>query len=375
VSAAEQTQALEPQKGRTPPVITTQEEYVASVQRWQTAKYNILTPAVNLTGLAPQHGLVASMVQINPDITAGEVYQDKVFTKGDDVALAKVALRKIAECAGISITTTRTDDRTVPHLWEVKATATWRGVDGAVVMREATVEYDLRNGSDRIRGFTPAQVSMARAHGLRGAESRACNAVIRELGIKQKYSRAELARPFIVVRVMFVPDMSNPDQARAVLENALRGTSALYPVRTTALLPAAPEVLDRFGSVDTPVAQAVGRGATPAAQQTNSSAAPSPTSSAVEADQPPTPDAVRITDVRTRHGETNSRKWTRFEITDSHGVVHSTFHKSLADFAEKAKADRAWVDIVEERDGEFTNLVEMSPAGQQPSLLPDPSDL
>jgi hypothetical protein len=51
-----------------------------------------------------------------------------------------------------------------------------------------------------------------RKNGLRACESRAINAAIRECGcgIKQKYTRAELEKPFLVVRVAFQPDMRDP---------------------------------------------------------------------------------------------------------------------------------------------------------------------
>src|SRR3954453_16010110 len=77
----------------------------------------------------------------------------------------------------------------------------------------------------------------ARKHGLRNCEARAINAAIRECGcgIKEKYSRQELEKPFAVVRVAFLPDMTDPDIKRMVTERALGGTTALYALPPTAL--------------------------------------------------------------------------------------------------------------------------------------------
>src|SRR6185369_13154252 len=82
-----------------------------------------------------------------------------------------------------------------------------------------------------MKGWTSNQIDEGRKHGLRNCEARAINAAIRECGcgIKQKYTRAELAKPFVVVRVAFQPDFSDPDIKRMVTQQAMSGVSALYP--------------------------------------------------------------------------------------------------------------------------------------------------
>lgn len=361
MSTTDQT-SLEKAADRTPPIITTADEYRSAVLRWQSQHYNVLTPFTNISGLAQQHGLIASVVQISTDRAAGEIYDNSgglPFLKDDEVALAKPGLRKIAECSGISTSTVRTDPRTMAYYWEMKAIATYRGVDGAIVTREATMEWDLRDGSDRLKGFKPNQITEARKNGLRNCETRAINAVIRECGcgLKQKYTRAELAKPFVVVRVMFMPDMTDPETRRMVTERALGGTNALYPPAAREL-PATGEIIE---------------GETTTARAASSPAAAS--TSPADPNKPPTPDAVRIVKVETKSGKTNNKDWTRYTIVDSTGSEHSTFDKSIADFADKARAAKQWVEIAEESDGQYKNLIEIVAAGEQPSLLPDPSAL
>lgn len=217
------------QRASGPSTITTVADYERNVRRWQEDHAHILSPAISFSGLPAQHELMASMVKLNPDPSAGDVYQDNLFIKGQDVAIAKIGLSKIAQCAGISIDTERTDTRTVPHYWEVKATATWIGFDGTPQRCQATVEYDLRDGSPRLKGFTANQIEQARKHGMAGAETRAINRAIRQFGIRQKYTKQELEKPFVVLRVRFVPDMSDPVTRAAVVQQKLAGTSALYP--------------------------------------------------------------------------------------------------------------------------------------------------
>ncbi|HKA57902.1 MAG TPA: hypothetical protein VKD28_04750, partial [Gemmatimonadales bacterium] len=225
--------ALEKAADRTPPIITTAEEYRSAVSRWQAKALNVLTPFVNISGLAPQHGLIASVIQLSPNAADGDVYDNSgglPWLKNDEVAPAKNGLRKIADCCGISTRTERTDPRTIPHYWEFKAIASYRGVDGTVIVREATMEWDLRDGSDRLKGFTPKQITEARKNGLRNCEARAVNAVIRECnGLKQKYTKAELAKPFVAIKVLFLPDMQDPEIRKMVTERALAGTAAMYP--------------------------------------------------------------------------------------------------------------------------------------------------
>lgn len=371
---------------QTPAVITTPEAYRHALQRW-SAHYNILTPFTNVSGIAPSFGIIASVVKINPDRAAGEVYSGFTdtgakampFLKGEkgqpseEVALAKIGLRKLAECGGISTHTERTDPRTMAHYWEFRATASYRGLDGTIITREATFEWDLRDHSDRLKGWTANQIAEGRKNGLRNCEARAINAAIRECGcgIKQKYTRAELERPFVVVRVAFQPDMSDPTIKEAVTRRALEGTSALYA-------PAAGRDKPGHNVVDGEIAEdrprQVGSGST-ASADASSASTPASTVPAVDPDRPPCEGAVRIAKIEEKTGETKGRKWTRFLIIDSAGVEHSTFDVKIAEFAKQACEAKRWVEIAEESDGQYRNLVEITPAGQQPSLLPPPDQL
>ena len=217
--------------------ITTPAQYESHLRIWQSEHAHILSPAVSFSDLPPQSALVASKIKLNPDVNGGDVYQDNFFLKGQDVAIAKIGLSKIAQCAGISVETERMDSRTVPSYWEVRATAKWIGFDGTPQSCQGTVEYDLRDGSARLKGFTASQIEQARKHGLAGAESRAINRAIRQFGVKQKYTKSELEKPFVVVRVVFRPDMSDPVQRAIVTQQRMQGTTALYPHGGTPLPP------------------------------------------------------------------------------------------------------------------------------------------
>lgn len=372
MSTESPTTGLEKAAERTPAIITTPDEYRGALLRWQAQHYTILSPFTNISAVAPQHGLITSLVQISPNKDDGDVYDNSggiPFLKDHEVALAKPGLRKIAECAGISTSTIRTDPRTIAHYWEFKAIGRYRSVDGSIIQREATMEWDLRDGSDRLKGFKPNQITEARKNGLRNCETRAVSAVIRECGcgLKQKYTKAELAKPFVVVRVLFMPDMTDPETRRLVTERALGGTTAMYPTAARHLPSHGSDYIDAEPA-DPPVSGSTGTSSPTSSPAASTTTTPNP-------DAPPTPDAVRIVKVEIKEGETGGRKWTRYSITDSSGADHSTFDKTIADVAAKAVQSRAWVEIAEESDGQYKNLIEIMPAGQQPSLLPDPSAL
>jgi hypothetical protein len=218
-------------------IIRSQGDYAQRLQTWRRERYHILTPFAAFSALPAHLGIVPTLVQLddNPDGPSGDVYQDKVFTRGDDVAVAKIGLSKIAQAAGMSIRTVRTDNRAIPNYWEVKATVRFIGIDGTPQEVESMEEYDLRETSERAKQMQPKQLVQQRIKGLRNCEARAINAAIRQYGIKQKYSREELRKPFVVLRIVHMPDMTDPLVRQQVTERALAGTTALYGPSAAAL--------------------------------------------------------------------------------------------------------------------------------------------
>ena len=314
---------------RTPPVITTPDEFQSARQRWEGQNFHLLVPFTNISGLAPQHGILTSVIRINPDPTVGEVYAGLPFLKDGEKAIAKNGLRRIAEGLGVSIDLRHVSVGQMRHYWHVVAMASYRGIDGAPVRREASMEWDLRDGSDRLKGWTEKQISEARKHGLRACETRAINAAIRECGtgIKQKYSAAELARPFIAVRVMHTPDMSDPEIRKLVTQSALQGTQALYLPQGG--VPGPAQVRNAFETDEEP--PLVGRGATPAAVE--------------QAEPAAAPEGLRVVKVDQKHGETNGRKWCRYVVVFSHGLEASTFDQKIGQLAIEAVERKAVVRI------------------------------
>jgi hypothetical protein len=210
--------------------IVSAEVFNRQVATWQGEGLNVLTPTVALSTIPRDHSIVVNRVAINPNPAAGEVYQNSLFTKQGEVALTKVGLEKIAQCAGISIDRTeRVDSRTVDFVYSFKVYGHWLGFDGTRIDRVKTKSLDLRDGSNDTKGFTPNQIAQARVHGEAVCESKAINRLYRAYGVKQKYRQEELQRPFVVCKLKWNPDMSNPVVAAIVTQINMGATSLMFP--------------------------------------------------------------------------------------------------------------------------------------------------
>lgn len=284
---------------RVPEVIRNPDDYRQTVTRWHQQQYHVLSPVANFSGIPAHFGLVATRVEINPDPEQGEVYQDRLFCEGDEVAIAKPGLSKIAQAAGMTIKTERADPRTIPHFWEVRATAIFIGLDGTPQSIDATAEYDLRDGSPRVEKMkaaarkhnrdATAQILGARTFGLRGAEARAINAAIRQFGIRQKYTKAELAKPFVMVRVVHLPDMSDAPTRQQVTAAALAGSTALFGSSPAAAALPKPELID-----------VIGVGAPPPKEERAPAPPPDPTRQILRVEHDP---SAGVTDITLDGGE------------------------------------------------------------------------
>lgn len=344
-----------------PAIITTPEQFNEKFRTWAQDKFNVLSPFTNFTGLQEGYGLIASRVSIDPDPDHGEVYGEKApWVPKGSVALAKVGLRKIAECAGMSTTITRTDPYTVPNYWEVKAVARWRGIDGSIIEREAPFEWDMRDGSPRTKGFTANQVQEARKHGLRHCSTRAINAAIREYGVKQTYTREEMAKPFVVLRVVYMPDKSDPEVRRILAENALAGTSSLYAHPHA---PALAPVIDALADDVDDAPRQAGTGATPAA-----AAATFPEGFGL----------IQKIEREVKHKRDRSGTFTKFHVVDYTGQEHVTIKEVVGEALEKCWRAGVAVDI-ESHENDYQELeideFHRADGAGQGSLLPSTDKL
>lgn len=207
---------------------------------------HLVSPATDV-GQLPE-GCTIALSAVLVDIE-NETYK----LPGGKQGLGKPALDKIAGAAGVSWDpnhTRRMDNGRDPHYVHFKAVGTVRLFDGMVRVITGEVEVDARAGSPQIdeirtkaekraaeRPNEPndggaSQILELRKFILRHAESKAKLRAIRSLGVRTSYSANDLAKPFIVARVMFTGQTEDPMMrqmfGQMIAASFLGGSQALY---------------------------------------------------------------------------------------------------------------------------------------------------
>ena len=229
--------------------------------------YNILTPAITLEGLSKYHKATVETVSLSPDPEYGDVYKDRNSKNG--FIVKKQGLDKLAVLAGVlwpdQTGSKRIDDRSDPNYVAFEAFGAIRKADGQLVPCKAYYDMDLLAIEDDLRHSYRDKGSkgdyakhgdeleqyveyctgrdMRQIRKFRGArcESGARNRVIRALlGLKNKYSKQELAKPFVAVRITYQPDYEDPEVKKLITMMSLGAQSTIFGTNTPALLPSPP---------------------------------------------------------------------------------------------------------------------------------------
>lgn len=233
------------------------------------SKANVLVPTQHLQQVSPWHVARTSIVTVNPDPNYGDVYKvgsrwnERKKVAEDIFALGKPALMRIAAAAGIVWNWRESGPQVIQKDYVVyKAVGALRLPDGSwqpivatkeidlTVIEEETYEANLKKALDyasdpknpkkqaALKGMTPEQWAQAqtkaamiqwRKNKLMRAETGAMLRVIRAaLGMKSQYTRDELDKPFIVPRIDFSPDYSDPEVRKALIENGIQAMANLF---------------------------------------------------------------------------------------------------------------------------------------------------
>ena len=81
-----------------------------------------------------------------------------------------------------------------------------------------------------INGWTAERVMQVRRFGRQLAKTKSLNGLARKLGVRQSYTIEELRRkPFVILRAVFQPDMTDPEIRRMVTAANLGARDLLYP--------------------------------------------------------------------------------------------------------------------------------------------------
>lgn len=223
--------------------------------------WNILTPSITTEGLTPLHAVTVEKLELSPDPKDGDVYpHDK-----EKFIIHKQGLEKLSNLAGIElIKTVRTDSGSDRQYISYQAGGFIRKADGSVVMcvktygmdfevieeevremyQERMASYsknkgpkewpnflDDRQKSEWIDDKTRKEVRRRRKYKDQLCESGAQARVKRDLlGLKTFYTKEELQRPFVVVRIVLKPDYEDPAIKRMLTQAAISAQGQLFGI-------------------------------------------------------------------------------------------------------------------------------------------------
>lgn len=278
-------------------VIKTPHQLAERVRQMQEVAH-ILSPAVAVSSIAPGWKIDTGVVVIDPRFDAKTGAGDDVYyqasihksTKGDgetyvpvEVSLNAKGLARILATAGIEITdSARTDNGREQYYWSWSVRGVITDFNGTKRrLPPGDAEIDYRDGSagigewtpakwaervaaaeqrkaslrdsdkwkakpEAINGWTADRVMNARRFGLRIVQTEALNRLIRGIGIKQKYTIAELAKPFVLFRCSPDPDMSDPETRRIVTAAQYGAAHLLYPASAPPAATAVPSEQNNY---------------------------------------------------------------------------------------------------------------------------------
>lgn len=262
-----------------------------ALDKYNPGEVNLLVPTTHLQQVSPWHVARVSEVRANPDPNAGDVFKvgsrwnEQKKANEDLFSPAKPLLMKIAAAAGIVWNWRESGPVALQRDYVCyKAVGAVRLPDGSwqpimaekeidlTVIEEETYEANLKKAleyaSDAkkqsyLKGMTPEQWAQAqtkanmiqwRKNKLMRAETGAMLRVIRAaLGMKSQYTREELEKPFIVPRIDFSPDYSDPQVRQALIEHGVKAMASLFGQSSPAMALGAPAPFAERPAITGPV--------------------------------------------------------------------------------------------------------------------------
>lgn len=214
---------------------------------------NLLMPTTSIHGLSEFMSPVVESVYLSVKPEGGDAYAEK-SAADTKFRITAQGLRKLAVCAGIIWHPTachRTDNRNDRDYVSYQSVGGIKKNDGSLVYWKGeydldfeVVEEELRelhynksknwHKSDEekqayIESSVRRDMIFKRKHKIKLAETGAANRVIRAiLGLKSAYTKAELAKPFTLIRIVFKPDYNDPEVKRQVTAAAISAMTGIY---------------------------------------------------------------------------------------------------------------------------------------------------
>lgn len=228
------------------------------IQKARQSGANLLLPSTNIGELSDFHAPVVDSVYLSPNPKDGDVYPANYQDDCDEFRLAAQGLRKLSVCAGIMWHPQecgRIDNRSDRDYVSYRSMGGIRKADGVPVWWRG--EYDLdfevieeelyeqyrqkcknwKKSDDVKQGYIKSSVKrdmlFKRRHRIKLAETGSINRVIRAiLGLKNSYTREELSKPFVMVRIVLRPDYNDKEVRAKLADAAIKSMTGVYGVDT-----------------------------------------------------------------------------------------------------------------------------------------------
>lgn len=231
-------------------------------------KYNLLVRGTSLVQTNPFLRPLLREISLDPDPAGGDVYPLTTRKQGNawvntELGISAVGLANLASNAGIldvPQASGRVDNGSDPRVCTYRSTGAMRMPDGEwrVVTRECTVklatlekeittqktakaeQYEWNAG--KLAAEIAKELLLKEKFLERLAETGAKNRVTRVLlGLKGKYTPAELAKPFVFAAV--VPDYNQPELRARMLDQAAGATGMVFGPGSGGAAAVAPRML------------------------------------------------------------------------------------------------------------------------------------
>jgi len=232
---------------------------VSPLEQYEKMGYNLLLPSKTIQKVSQFHESTMEVVQLS--VKAEDVYPQDHYdpARATKFSISKTGLMKLSHAAGLQWNwqeTKRIDPMTNPDYVAYQAVGALQRGDGRWLPFKASYEVDLRVTEEELRqgaegrakamrgkgqlkndndekdwidSYVRKELLRARKHKLRKAETGAILAAVRALlGIRSTYNRQDLEKPFVVPRVVFKPDLTDPDIRKAVILGSMKSVAETF---------------------------------------------------------------------------------------------------------------------------------------------------
>lgn len=182
---------------------------------------NVTFPVTALDHLPPNHVPSLSVIRVDPSPASKDTYN-----VGGSKALSKHVLLKMANAGGLHIRTRKLSPRADLDNIEWEAVALGRLPDGTPISVKCSKSWSWTKCQEEMK---EGQARQYRQFADEQTETKAILRAVRAaMNLKTSYTSEEIAKPFLIARSVFSPDMSDPEIRRMVTREQMRSQVSLY---------------------------------------------------------------------------------------------------------------------------------------------------